>query len=182
VVQRATLPEDVFGEGIVAFGNRLIGLTWKNQAGFVLDLDSFDDAGRFAYPGEGWGLTRSFNEIVMSDGTDYIRVLDPKTLRETHRIHVTAQGRPVTQINELEWIEGEIYANLWQTDRIARIDPKSGDVLGWIDLQGLLPKKDFIDGHTDVLNGIAYDAATKRLFVTGKFWPKLFEIRLVKNR
>jgi glutaminyl-peptide cyclotransferase len=181
VVQRATLPDNMFGEGIAAFGGRLMGLTWKNQMGYVLDLESFDTAGQFGYPGEGWGLTHDDTEMVMSDGTPDIRFLDPKTLVETHRIHVTALGKPVDQLNELEWVEGEIYANLWQTDRIARIDPKTGEVVGWIDLKGLLPKKDFIADHTDVLNGIAYDAAAKRLFVTGKFWPRLFEIRLVKQ-
>jgi glutaminyl-peptide cyclotransferase len=181
VVQRATLPADMFGEGIAAWNGRLIGLTWKTEVGYVLDLESFDTTGQFNYPGEGWGLTHNDAELVMSDGTPDIRFLEPTTLRETHRIHVTALGKPVDQLNELEWVDGEIYANLWQTDRIARIDPKTGNVVGWIDLKGLLPKKDFIEGHTDVLNGIAYDAATKRLFVTGKFWPKLFEIRLVKS-
>jgi glutaminyl-peptide cyclotransferase len=180
VVQRATLPADMFGEGIAPWKGRLIGLTWKAQVGYVLDLDSFDTQGQFGYPGEGWGLTHDDTEMVMSDGTSDIRFLDPQTLVETHRIHVSAGGKPVDQLNELEWVDGEIYANIWQTDRIARIDPKTGNVVGWIDLKGLLPMKDFIPQHTDVLNGIAYDPATKRLFVTGKFWPKLFEIRLVK--
>jgi glutamine cyclotransferase len=181
VLQRASLPAAIFGEGITSWDQRLIGLTWKDQVGFVLDLDSFDTKGQFGYPGEGWGLTHNERELVMSDGTADIRFLDPKTLIETHRIHVTAQGRPVDQLNELEWVEGEIYANVWQTDRIARIDPLTGNVVGWIDLAGLLPKADFIADHTDVLNGIAYDAAAKRLFVTGKMWPKLFEITLVKK-
>ena len=181
VVQRADLPPQFFGEGITAWDGRLIGLTWKSQMGYVLTLDGFDTLGQFGYPGEGWGLTHDDREVIMSDGTPDIRFLDPKTLVETHRIHVTAQGRPVDQINELEWVEGEIYANIWQTDRIARIDPKTGRVLGWIDLAGLLPKADVIPQHTDVLNGIAYDAAGKRLFVTGKMWPKLFEIRLVRK-
>ena len=181
VVQRATLPDDVFGEGIAPWNGRLVGLTWKGQVGYVLDLDSFDTKGQFGYPGEGWGLTHDDTEMVMSDGTSDIRFLNPNTLIETHRIHVTAQGKPVDQLNELEWVDGEIYANIWQTDRIARIDPRTGNVVGWIDCKGLLPKKDFIPQHTDVLNGIAYDAATKRLFVTGKFWPKVFEIRLVKR-
>jgi glutaminyl-peptide cyclotransferase len=149
--------------------------------GYVLDLDSFDTKGQFGYPGEGWGLTHNDTEMVMSDGTADIRFLNPQTLIETHRIHVTAQGKPVDQLNELEWVDGEIYANIWQTDRIARIDPKSGDVVGWIDCKGLLPMKDFIPQHTDVLNGIAWDPATKRLWVTGKFWPKLFEIKLVRR-
>ena len=181
VVQRATLPPELFGEGITAWGQRLIGLTWKSELGFVLDLDSFDTQGQFGYRGEGWGLTHDEDELVMSDGTADIRFLDPRTLVETHRIHVSAQGQPVDQLNELEWVEGEIYANIWQTDKIARIDPRSGNVVGWIDLAGLLPKADFIAGHTDVLNGIAYDAKQDRLFVTGKRWPKLFEIKVVKR-
>ena len=181
VVQRATLPPDMFGEGIAPWNGHLIGLTWKAQMGYVLDLDSFDTKGQFGYPGEGWGLTHDDKELVMSDGTPDIRFLNPQTLIETHRIHVTAQGKPVDQLNELEWVEGEIYANIWQTDRIARIDPQTGNVVGWIDCKGLLPMKDFIPQHTDVLNGIAYDPATKRLWVTGKFWPKVFEIRLVRR-
>jgi len=181
VVQRATLPPEMFGEGIAPWKDHLIGLTWKSQTGYVLDLGSFDTRGQFGYPGEGWGLTHDDTALVMSDGTADIRFLNPQTLIETHRIHVTAQGKPVDQLNELEWVEGEIYANIWQTDRIARIDPQTGNVVGWIDCKGLLPKKDFIPQHTDVLNGIAYDPATKRLWVTGKFWPKVFEIRLVKR-
>ena len=181
VVQRATLPPEMFGEGIAPWNGHLIGLTWKAQTGYVLDLASFDTKGQFGYPGEGWGLTHDDTALVMSDGTPDIRFLNPQTLIETHRIHVTAQGKPVDQLNELEWVEGEIYANVWQTDRIARIDPQSGNVVGWIDLKGLLPMKDFMPNHTDVLNGIAYDPATKRLWVTGKFWPKVFEIRLVRR-
>jgi glutaminyl-peptide cyclotransferase len=182
VVDRANLPADMFGEGISAWGDKLVGLTWKNQVGYVLKLDGFDTVGEFRYPGEGWGLTHDDTELVMSDGTSDLRFLDPATLRETHRIHVTADGRPVDQLNELEWVEGEIYANVWQTDRIARIDPATGRVVGWIDLAGLLPKADTIANHTDVLNGIAYDPAGKRLFVTGKMWPKLFEIALVRKK
>lgn len=181
VVQRATLPADMFGEGIAPWNGRLVGLTWKAEVGYVLDLESFDTKGQFGYPGEGWGLTHDDTEMVMSDGTADLRFLNPTTLVESHRIHVTAHGKPVEQLNELEWVDGEIYANIWQTDRIARIDPKTGDVVGWIDCKGLLPKKDFIPEHTDVLNGIAYDAATKRLFLTGKFWPKVFEVKLLKR-
>ena len=181
VVQRASLPPELFGEGIAPWHGNLVGLTWKSQVGFVLDLDSFETKGQFGYPGEGWGLTHDDTELVMSDGTADIRFLNPNTLIETHRIHVTAQGQPVDQINELEWVEGEIYANIWQTDRIARIDPKTGEVVGWIDCKGLLSMKDFIPQHTDVLNGIAYDPATRRLWVTGKFWPKVFEIKLVRR-
>jgi glutamine cyclotransferase len=181
VVDRANLPADIFGEGITSWNDRLIGLTWKSEVGYVLALDGFDTQGQFTYHGEGWGLTHNDRELVMSDGTADLRFLDPQTLRETHRIRVTALGKPVDQLNELEWVDGEVYANVWQTDRIARIDPATGKVVGWIDLAGLLPRSDYIPEHTDVLNGIAYDAASKRLFVTGKMWPKLFEIRLVKR-
>ena len=181
VLQQVDLDGKYFGEGLTAWGPNLIQLTLRSNLGFVYDRSSLRQRQTFSYPGEGWGLTHDDREVIMSDGTPDIRFLDPKTLVETHRIHVTAQGRPVDQINELEWVEGEIYANIWQTDRIARIDPKTGRVLGWIDLAGLLPKADVIPQHTDVLNGIAYDAAGKRLFVTGKMWPKLFEIRLVRK-
>ncbi|MET0382454.1 MAG: glutaminyl-peptide cyclotransferase [Burkholderiaceae bacterium] len=180
VLQRTELPADVFGEGVTAMNGRLFGLTWKSHVGYVLNLDTFATLGQFGYPGEGWGLTHDETELVMSDGTADIRFLDAK-MTEVRRIHVTARGVPVDQLNELEWVEGEIYANVWQTDRIARIDPANGNVVGWIDLTGLLPKADYLAGYTDVLNGIAYDAAEKRLFVTGKMWPKLFEIKLVKK-
>ena len=136
---------------------------------------------QFEYPGEGWALTQDGKRIIMSDGTPEIRFWDPETLKETGRITVTDQGQPVKNVNELEWIKGEIYANVWMTERIARIDPASGNVIGWIDLTGLLNPADRITGQTDVLNGIAYDAKGDRLFVTGKRWPKLFEIRLLKK-
>ena len=181
VVQKIDLPRQIFGEGITYWDKRLIGITWTSQAGYVLNLDSFAFQKEFAYKGEGWGLARNDKEIIMSDGTAELRFLEPETLRETHRIKVTAAGKPVDQLNELEWVKGEIYANIWQTDKIARIDPKTGKVTGWIDLQGLLPQADRIFSSPDVLNGIAYDAARDRLFVTGKLWPKLFEIRLIKR-
>jgi glutaminyl-peptide cyclotransferase len=173
------LPQEYFGEGITYWGDHLIGLTWKSQVGFVYNLRTFAVERRFKYVGEGWALTRNDHEIFMSDGTAELRVLDPKTLHEVRRIRVTAHGRPVDQLNELEWVQGTLLANIWQTDRIARIDPGTGDVVAWIDLAGILPVRDRIPGHTDVLNGIAYDAAADRLFVTGKFWPKVFEIRIV---
>ncbi|MFZ6875335.1 glutaminyl-peptide cyclotransferase [Undibacterium sp. Di27W] len=181
VLQKIDLPGQIFGEGITWWGKRLIGITWTSQAGYVLDLDSFAFQKEFPYKGEGWGLTRNDKEIIMSEGTAELRFLDPETLRETRRIKVTADGKPVDQLNELEWVKGEILSNIWQTDTIARIDPKTGKVTGWINLNGLLPMGDRILAHPDVLNGIAYDAAKDRLFVTGKLWPKLFEIRLIKR-
>ena len=132
----------------------------------------------FNYPGEGWGLTNDGRNIYMSDGTDEIRVWDPVTLLEKSRIMVRDQGEPVMNLNELEWVRGEIYANVWLTERVARISPMDGRVLGWIDLTGILPKADQ-KKDTDIVNGIAYDSLGKRLFVTGKLWPKLFEIKVV---
>ena len=181
VLNGVNLPRDIFGEGISDWGDKLIGLTWKTQVGFVLDIEGFALKGRFDYPGEGWGLTHNATELIMSDGTAELRMLDPDTLKEKRRIKVTAEGKPVDQLNELEWVDGEIFANIWQTDRIARIDPKTGHITGWIDLSGLLPQKEREGRQVDVLNGIAYDAAGKRLFVTGKLWPKLYEIKLKRK-
>jgi glutamine cyclotransferase len=166
-----------FGDGIVDWKDRLIELTWKHQLGFIYDLDDFETRGEFSYPGEGWALTRDDHRIIMSDGTARLRFLDPETLKETGGVTVTDDGQPVDQLNELEWVKGEIYANIWQTDRIARIDPATGQVKSWIDLAGLLPAED--RWRADVLNGIAYDAKADRLIVTGKLWPRLYEIRLV---
>jgi len=176
--QERLIDSRYFGEGIVDWKDRLISLTWQGEMGFIFDLGSFERVGEFSYPGEGWALTRDETRIIMSDGTSALRFLDPETLNETGRIQVTDDGRPVDNLNELEWVKGEVLANIWQTDRIARIDPRTGHVTGWIDLSGLLSAADQAGGRVDVLNGIAYDAATDRLFVTGKFWPKLFEIKL----
>ncbi|MGB8840226.1 MAG: glutaminyl-peptide cyclotransferase [Aliidongia sp.] len=178
VVQARNLVGGDFGEGIVDWGDRLIGLTWKSQRGFVADLGHFEIERHFSYPGEGWALTHNDTALFMSDGTADLRVLDPETLRETRRIRVTARGAPIDQLNELEWVKGEIFANIWMTDRIARIDPDSGRVTGWIDLAGLLQSQGPVIRVVDVLNGIAYDRDHDRLFVTGKLWPLLFEIRL----
>ena len=172
-----SISSQFFGEGIIDWKDRLISLTWKNQLGFVYGIDDFETRGEFNYPGEGWALTRDDHQIYMSDGTSRLRVLDPETLKETGGVTVTDEGQPVDQLNELEWVKGEIYANIWQTDRIARIDPVTGHVKGWIDLAGLLPAED--RPGTDVLNGIAYDAKADRLIVTGKFWPRMYEIKLV---
>jgi glutaminyl-peptide cyclotransferase len=180
VLQTREIAPQYFGEGIIAWKDKLIELTWQSHIGFVYDLKTFQPISSFQYPGEGWALTRDDHRIIMSDGTPDIRFLDPDTLQETGRIRVTDQGRPVRNINELEWVKGEIFANIWQTDLIARIDPQTGRVLGWIDLSGLLKSAD-IHGEVDVLNGIAYDAAHDRLFVTGKLWPKLYEIKLVRR-
>jgi glutaminyl-peptide cyclotransferase len=181
VLQSTQLSPSLFGEGIVDWGNDLIGLTWRNHVGFVADLTSFALLRQFSYQGEGWALTRNDSEIFMSDGSASLRVLDPKSLAEKRRIAVTAEGQPLDQLNELEWVKGEIFANIWQSDRIARIDPKSGHVVGWIDLTGLLATQGPVRGRPDVLNGIAYDAVRQRLFVTGKLWPWLFEIRVTRS-
>lgn len=179
VLQRRDLPAEVFGEGLTDRGEQLLMLTWTNGRGYVFDRGDFSPAGTFAYAGEGWGLTRSADTVYMSDGSAQLRLLDPATLRERSRIQVTDNGRAVDQLNELEWVKGEIYANVWQTDLIARIDPKTGRVRGWIDLSGLLQGHGTSVRGSDVLNGIAYDAKGDRLFVTGKLWPNLFQIELV---
>jgi glutaminyl-peptide cyclotransferase len=176
VLQKHDIPEAYFGEGIIAWKDKLIEMTWQTEVGWVYDLNSFTMLREFHYPGEGWALTTDGKRLIMDDGTPQIRFWDPETLQETGRLTVTADGQPVKNLNELEWIKGEIYANIWETDRIARIDPKTGKVVGWIDLTGILGTPE-----PDVLNGIAYDAKGDRLFVTGKYWPKLFEIKLVKR-
>ena len=181
VVERYDIPGQYFGEGIVNWKDRLIELTYRTQVGFVYDLAGFKLQHAFRYPGEGWALTQDGKRILMDDGTAQIRFWDPETLQETGRITVTDQEQPVKNVNELEWIQGEVYANIWTEDRIARIDPVNGKVLGWIDMTGLLGPRDRVEGYTDVLNGIAYDAQRDRIFVTGKRWPKLFEIRVVKK-
>jgi glutaminyl-peptide cyclotransferase len=171
-----------FGEGIVDWKNRLYELTWTNEIGFIYDIDTFERVGEFSYPGEGWALTRDDKRLMMSDGTSFIRFLDPETLKETGRIEVTDHGVPVRNLNELEFVKGELLANVWQTTRIARINPATGEVNGWVELAGLLKEAGVTGTRDDVLNGIAYDAAKDRLFVTGKLWPKLFEIKLSSGR
>jgi glutamine cyclotransferase len=180
VLQIRPLDREHFGEGIVIWKNALVQLTWRSGIGFVYDAQTFQPRRTFSYAGEGWGLTHDGTRLIMSDGseTGTLRFLDPETLRETGKLVVRdGAGRPVDELNELEFVKGEIYANVYQTDRIARISPKTGRVVGWIDLHGLLDPRDA--AGAEVLNGIAYDAAKDRLFVTGKQWPKLFEIQLV---
>jgi glutamine cyclotransferase len=179
VLQQRPIDPQYFGEGIVAWRGKLVELTWQSQIGFTYDLATFTPRSSFRYQGEGWALTRDDRRLIMSDGTPQIRFLDPATLKETGRITVTADGKPLANINELEWVKGEIYANIWQTGLIARIDPKSGKVLGWIDLTDMAIVEGSKGGKPiDVLNGIAYDAAHDRLFVTGKLWSDLYEIKL----
>jgi glutaminyl-peptide cyclotransferase len=176
VVQKRDLDKAHFGEGIVIWKRDLIQLTWTSNVAFVYDKDTFAPRRTYSYMGEGWGLTHDGTNLIMSDGTDELRILDGETFRELRRIMVTAAGQPLRHLNELEYVNGEILANVWTTDVVARVAPATGRVLGYIDLRGLLTP--FERQSVDVLNGIAYDAQNKRLFVTGKLWPKVFEIRV----
>jgi glutamine cyclotransferase len=182
VLKRIDLAPDLFGEGITFYQDKIIQLTWLSQVGFVYDANDFRLLRRFSYKGEGWGLATDgaphSNELFMSDGSSEIRILDAAALAEKRRFTVRDGDKPIDQLNELEYVEGEIFANVWQTDRIARISPQTGKVLGWIDLTGLLSPMYRRDAGA-LLNGIAYDATHKRLFVTGKLWPTVFEIRIV---
>lgn len=177
VLQQRDVPAPHFGEGITVWKNDLIELTWQTQVAFVYDRKTFEPKKQFKYPGEGWGLTHDGTHLIMSDGTSDLRVLDPVTFVEKRRIKVTAAGAPLRELNEVEVVKGEIFANIWMTDYIARIAPDSGKVVGYIDLRGLLSAAE--RARTDVLNGIAYDEKSDRLFVTGKWWPKLFEIKVI---
>jgi glutamine cyclotransferase len=182
ILQHYDLPAEYFGEGLTDWGSSLVQLTWKAHKGFVYDRFSFTLLKTFAYAGEGWGLTHDDKQLIMSDGTSYLRFLDPQTFRETKRLPVIDEtGHALQNLNELEYVHGEIYANIWQTDKIVRISPRTGKVLGWIDLSGLIDKRELSDSDA-VLNGIAYDSMGDRLFVTGKLWPKLFEIRIVPQK
>ena len=170
----------LFGEGITIYNNRIYQLTWTSHIGFVYDKDTFQQLRSFSYPTEGWGLTHDGARFIMSDGTSFLYFRDGVTFDEIGRIPVTADGKPVDRLNELEYVNGEVYANVWGTNRIARINPQNGQVVGWIDLTGLLDPED-VTGRVDVLNGIAYDPQQDRLFVTGKWWPFVFEIELVEK-
>ncbi len=181
VLQQAVVDSVYFAEGMTNWGPDLIQLTYKNQRGFVYDRASFKIKQRFSYEGEGWGLTQDGKRLIMSDGSAQLRFIDPVSLQETGRVTVKDGARPVTELNELEFVHGEILANIWMTDRIARISPATGQVTGWIDLKGLM-KSSELSSLDAVLNGIAYDPAGDRLFVTGKLWPKLFEIKLVPKK
>jgi len=178
ILQFHEVPSQYFAEGLTNWGSTLIQLTWQAHTALVYDRFSFRLLRTFHYDGEGWGLTQDGRSLILSDGTATLRFFDPATFREVRRIIVKDHGSPVTQLNELEYINGQIYSNIWHSDRIARISPQTGKVLGWIDLSGLLPESQRSDPEA-VLNGIAYDAAHNRLFVTGKLWPQIFEIKII---
>ncbi len=180
VLQRHDVDAKHFAEGMTEWRGRLLQLTWKDGLGFVYDMATFTPQRTFTYTGEGWGLTHDDAMLILSDGSATLRFLNPETFRETRRIDVRDRGQPVPQLNELEFVKGEVYANVWQTERIARISPTTGAVLGWIDLRGIWPGRPSADQDA-VLNGIAYDASGDRLFVTGKWWPHLYEIRLERR-
>lgn len=178
VLEIRELPEDRFGEGLAVVGNRLVQLTWRSRTGYLYDLESLEPAGQFHYPTEGWGLAYDGERLLMSDGSATIYFLDPETFGITGRLAVHDRGRPVSRLNELEFINGSIYANVWQSTRIAEIDPASGRVSGWLDLSELAPPA---SGDADVLNGIAYDGNSGNLLVTGKLWPRLFMINMIEE-
>ena len=178
ILQLHKLPTEFFGEGITIYKDRIIQLTYRSNVGFVYNKDSFELLKKFDYSTESWGLTYDGKHLIMSDGTSTLYLLDAETFREAGRINVHDKDGPVSGLNELEYIKGQIFANVWPTDHIVRIAPRTGKVTGWIDLNGLLSLQDR-DQPVDALNGITYDAVNDRLFVTGKFWPKLFQIKLV---
>ena len=180
VMKKVDVPSQYFAEGLALFNGKLLQLTWQNRVGFIYDQETFQQVGTFNYSGEGWGLAHDSKSLILSDGTSQIRFLDPNTFQVQRTITVRDRGQTVARLNELEYVNGEIFANIWYTDRVARINPADGSVVGWIELNGLLTPQD--SSRADVLNGIAYDTATNRLFVTGKLWPKLFEIRLKVGR
>jgi glutamine cyclotransferase len=176
VLQQIKVADEYFAEGLALVGDELLQLTWQHQRGFVYDRKTFKQKRTFPYKGEGWGISYdATGGLVMSDGSDTLTFLDPKTLAPTRSIRVRDAGRPVGQLNELEWIEGEIWANVWTTDRVARISPVTGDVKAWVDFSSLWPRGQR-QPPADVLNGIAYDKATRRIFVTGKKWPRLYQV------
>ncbi len=177
VLQQAAIPAGQFGEGSTAWGKEIVSVTWTHGVGHRWDARTLKRLGSFRYAGEGWGLTQDGRSLILSDGTPWLRFLDPKTYKEQRRVRVLAGGKPVAALNELEYVNGEVWANIWQTPTIARIDPASGAVKGWIDLSAL-ERLSGRSGPDDVANGIAYEPRSKRLFVTGKRWPKLFEVRV----
>jgi glutamine cyclotransferase len=183
VLQTSQLNDNYFGEGITLWQDQLIQLTWKTNRGFVYNLQTFEKLKDFTYSTEGWGITHDADKLIMSDGSDTLYFLNPQTFERIGTLPVRDQNsKPVVNLNELEYINGEIFANIWYTNKLARISPKTGQVLGWIDLTGLNPESSSGSDSQAVLNGIAYDETGKRLFVTGKLWPELFEIELIPCR
>ncbi len=178
VLQQVDLPPDFFGEGLTDWGNKLIQVTWREGMGFVYDIEDFSLLESFELSTEGWGLTQDGDRLIMSDGTSSLYFLDPETFAVMGTVTVNDKGEEIDRLNELEYIRGQVFANIWQMDDIIRIDPDTGALLGWIDLSGILPEEARAE-TTDVLNGIAYDPKADRLFITGKYWPHLYEIRLV---
>jgi glutaminyl-peptide cyclotransferase len=179
VLQKRDVPAQHFGEGITVRGSELFQLTWQSGVALVYDRASFTPKRQLKYTGEGWGLTQDATSLIMSDGTEYLRFLDPSTFAERRRVRVVVGGAPLKNLNELEYVKGEVFANVWQTDYIARIDPKSGAVNGYIDFRGLLTPRE--RESTDVLNGVAYDEKSDRLFITGKLWPRVYEVRITRK-
>ena len=177
VLQKIDVPRDFFAEGMTLFNGKIYQLTWKGEKGFIYDPQTFEKLGEFPYEGEGWGLTHDADSLILSDGSSEIRFIDPNSYQVRRTINVTYNGRPIQELNELEYVKGEIFANIWHDNRVLRIDPQTGRVKGWIDFAGLLKPGEATSPEA-VLNGIAYDEAADRLFVTGKLWPKLFEVRL----
>ncbi len=180
VLRETKLPATYFGEGLALVGDRLIQLTWEEGVARIYDKETLQPKDQFEYEGEGWGLAFDGTHLIQSDGSDVLVFRDPKTFKEVRRVGVTSRGTPVRSLNELEMVEGELWANIWKSDLIARIDPATGKVKGFVDLTGLFDRRSIHDPDA-VLNGIAYDPAEKRLFVTGKLWPKLFEIEVVRK-
>ena len=179
VLKKVDVPPPYFAEGIALLNGKIYQLTWQHQVGFIYDAQTFERTGQFNYPYEGWGLTTDGQSLILSDGSSRIRFINPTDFKVTKTINVVDGTRPIDQLNELEWVNGEIYANVWHDNRIATIDPQTGHVNSWIDLNGLMPPGDVQDPEA-VLNGIAYDQANNKLYVTGKLWPRLFEIKIKK--
>lgn len=182
VERKRDLPPEYFGEGVTEIDGRLFGLTWQHGKGFIWKTDDLTQVGDFSYEGEGWGLTDDGQRLILSDGTPMLRFLDPSTFAEVGRVQVTFRGRPLSRLNELEWIDGEVWANVWTQDALIRINPDTGVVTGVVDLSDLFPDRTGLDPQDDVLNGIAWDVVGRRLFVTGKHWPRLFHIRVTDSQ
>ncbi|HKY46095.1 MAG TPA: glutaminyl-peptide cyclotransferase [Pyrinomonadaceae bacterium] len=177
VLKKVDVPPPYFAEGIAMLNGKVYQLTWQHSVGFIYDLQTLERAGQFDYQGEGWGLTTDGQSLIVSDGSSKLKFLDPASFRVTKTISVVDGAQPVNQLNELEFVKGEIYANVWHSDRVAVIDPQTGRVKAWIDLTGLMPEGELLDEEA-VLNGIAYDQANDKFYVTGKLWPRLFEIKV----